>query len=127
MVTPLLAEQKDAADLVQSPEFLWLVAALVGVMLLGAILFSLVERWRKRQLSDSPESDVVQITSYRTMFERGELTVEEYDRIKAKEAKRLREKLVAKPAGPAKIAQAGQAPPAQSLPQEPQPPSPPAE
>jgi len=114
MVAPLLAE-RDIGEMIQSAEFLWLVAALVGTMLLGAILISWIERWRKRQLTDSPVSDVQQLGHYRAMFERGELTQEEYDRIKRKEARRLRNKIVPPEAGQ-------QAPSVQPAPQEPPPP-----
>jgi hypothetical protein len=119
MGTPLLA--RDAADMIQSAEFLWLVGALVAILLLGAILISWIERWRKRQLSDSTAADIEQISSYRTMFERGELTIEEYERIKRKEAHRLRDKLIAKPDQPKPPAKA---PPAQPSPKEPEPPPP---
>jgi len=116
---PLLA-QRDVADLVQSAEFLWLVAALVGAMLLGAILLSWIERWRKRQMSDGPVGDVKQLGGYRAMLERGELTQQEYDRIKHKEARRLRNKIVAKPEPEP------QAPSPQPAVQEPPPPETPA-
>jgi len=119
-MTPSLLAERDVADLLQSPEFLWLVGALIGVLLLGAILISWVERWRKRQLADSPAADINQLNTYRAMFERGELTPEEYDRIKRKEAHRLRDKLVSKPSEPGT-----KAPPAQPAPQEPGDPPPP--
>jgi hypothetical protein len=123
MITPILAEV-DPVDIIQRPEFLWLVAALVGVMLLGAVLFSWIERWKKRQLSDGPGADIKQISSYREMFERGELTPEEYDRIKSKEARRLRNKFVPRPPdSPGN----GEAPPVQPAPKEPEPPSNPVE
>jgi hypothetical protein len=119
MGTPLLA--RDAADMIQSAEFLWLVGALIAILLLGAVLISWIERWRKRQLSDNAAADIEQISNYRTMFERGELTIEEYERIKRKEAHRLRDKLIAKPDEPKPSAKA---PPAQPLPQEPESPPP---
>jgi hypothetical protein len=113
MISPLVAE-RDIAEMVQSAEFLWLVGALIGALLLGAILISWIERWRKRQLSDNPASDLARINDYRGMFERGEITREEYDRIKTKEAHRLRDRLIAKPGE-----SGGKAPPAQPSPQEP--------
>jgi hypothetical protein len=92
MNAPLLA--RDPADLLQSTDFLWLTGALVATLFVGAFILSRIERWRKRQLSDSHTSDVEQFSSYRAMFENGELSKEEYDRIKAKEARRLRDKVV---------------------------------
>ena len=120
MVTSLLGVG-DPAEIVQNEEFLWLVSALVGALLLGAIVFSWIERWRKRQLSNTPANEITQIGSFRTMFERGELTKEEYDRIKSKEAQRLRDKLVTKPTATKPLT----APPVQPSPQEPELPSPP--
>jgi hypothetical protein len=91
MNVPLLA--RDPADLLQNTEFLWMIGALVATLLVGAFILSRIERWRKRQLSDSPASDVAQFSSYRAMYENGELSKEEYDKIKAKEAQRLRNKV----------------------------------
>jgi hypothetical protein len=116
IASPLAA---GVANVLESEEFLWASAALIGLLLLGAIAFSLIERWRKRQLTDSPAADIKQLTSFRAMFERGELTQEEYDRIKAKEAERMKKKLAAKPAAPGK---GGEAPPPQPAPQAPPPP-----
>jgi hypothetical protein len=127
MLTPFLAE-RDAADLLSNAEFLWLVGALVATLLVGALVLSWVERWRKRQLSDSPVSDIEQMSMYRQMYERGELSKEEYDRVKAKEAQRLRGKLTAKPAAAPAAAKPAtvQEPPAQPSTQEPNSPAPPA-
>lgn len=118
--------------MVQSEEFLWLVGALIATLLVGAVVLSWVERWRKRQLSDTPAGDVQQLGSFRSMYERGELTKEEYDRIKQKEATRLRDKLAGKGASPAPIGRTLPAPPelkgpepsAQPAPQEPETPPP---
>ena len=118
MTAPLLAA-RGFADLILTDEFLWATGALIGLLLFGAIAFSIIERWRKRQLSDSPVSEIMQLTSYRAMFERGELTKEEYDRIKAKEAERMKNKLVAKPAA---LGNSGPAPPPQPAPPAPEPP-----
>jgi hypothetical protein len=121
MSTPILIG-KDAGDLLQDPEFLWWVGALMATLLVGAFILSRVERWRKRQMSNSPEADIQQLSSYRAMYERGELTKEEYDRIRRKEAHRLRDKVVPKTE---MTAAEGKEPPAQPLPPEPD--SPPAQ
>jgi hypothetical protein len=128
MCTPVLAD-RDVSDLLTNAEFLWLVGALVGTLLAGAVALSWVERWRKRQLSDTPAADIEQISTYRQMYERGELSKEEYDRIRAREAQRLKARLGAKPpAAPAAApppAPPAVEPPAQPSPQEPSPPAPP--
>lgn len=114
---PLVAA--DPADILQNTEFLWVTGALVAVLLVGAFVLSRVDRWRKRQLSDSPASDVEQFGSYRAMYERGELSKEEYDRIKAKEAQRLRDKVALR--GPS-TQMTRTEPPSPQLPEPPRPP-----
>jgi len=123
MRTPVLA-QRDPADMISNPEFLWLVGALIATLLVGAFVLSWVERWRKRQLTGAPANELEQISNYRQMFERGELSKEEYDRIKAKEALRMRDKIAGKPAAPSPSAPAAK--PVQPSAQEPTPPAPPA-
>jgi hypothetical protein len=121
MIAPFLAE-RGAAELIQDPEFLWLVGALVVTLLFGAFLLSRIERWRKRQLSDSPVvSEVEQFSNYRAMYENGELTKEEFERIRAKEALRVRNKLIPKTQT---VAPATNEPPAQPSPKEPESPPP---
>lgn len=87
---------RDPADLLQNTDFLWMTGALVATLLVGALILSRVERWRKRQMSDSAGADIEQLTSFRAMYERGELSKEEYDRIKSKEAQRLRDKVASR-------------------------------
>lgn len=67
-------------------------------------------------MSDSPGHDIEQLSSYRSMFERGELSKEEYDRIKAREAQRLRDKVAPRTT-------ANGAPAPKELPANPSPPS----
>ena len=96
MYTPLLAE-RDPSDLLQRADFLWSVGILIVTLFFGAILLSWLERWRKKQLSNSATEDVERFGSFRQMFENGELSKEEYDRIKLKEALRLRDKVKISP------------------------------
>jgi hypothetical protein len=132
MLAPLLGAEDRVGDMVKSDGFLWVVGALVATLLVGAVLLKWLERWRKRQLTDTPANDVQQLGSFRSMFERGELTKEEYDRIKRKEAARLRDKMAGKGANPAPIGKSPPAafdtidpePSAQSAPQEPETPPP---
>jgi hypothetical protein len=79
---------------------LW-VSVLIGVLLLGAFIIARIDRWRKRQMEaadDAPQ----QIGTFRAMFERGELSQEEYDRVLRRMAERVgaKPKPVAAPAGP---------------------------
>ncbi|HEX3147697.1 MAG TPA: hypothetical protein VHR66_06410 [Gemmataceae bacterium] len=104
---PLLALTKEEHLL------LW-VSVLVGVLLLGAIIIARVDRWRKRQMEpDDDEAD--HVTSFRELYENGELSKEEYDRV----LRRVAERVGATPR--ATVSQ-----PSPSVPQTTPPPNPPA-
>jgi len=64
---------------------------LIGTLLLGALLLALIDRWRKRQMSDATHSSE-SLTSYRQLYENGELSQEEYDKIRARMAIKMRER-----------------------------------
>lgn len=66
---------------------LWAIGGLVAALLVGAFLLSMVERWRKRQLSDEVVN-LDPLSDFRRMYERGELSKEEYENIRAKLARR---------------------------------------
>jgi hypothetical protein len=88
--------------------------SLIAVLLLGAVLVYLVDRWRKRLQSERPSAGD-QLTSFRALYERGELSREEYERIRNKLGQKLRQELdlPGRPAAP---------PPAAERPSPPQPP-----
>ena len=92
-MTTLLLAAPDPKGVLQDSDFLWLVGAIVVTLLVGAVAMSFVERWRKRQLTDTGVSEIDEITNYRAMYENDELTKEEYDKIRRKEAERLKAKL----------------------------------
>jgi hypothetical protein len=93
-VVPLLALSKE--------ERLMLISSiLVGVLLLGAVIISRLDRWRRRQmdaLDDSAES----AGSFRELYERGEITKGEYERVLQRVAERAgaKPKISAKPETP---------------------------
>ena len=81
--------------------FLW-VSVLAGVLLIGAIFLARLDRWRKRQMEDRDESPA-QLGSFRELYERGEISKAEYDRVLKRIADRAVAKAKAKPvvaAGP---------------------------
>jgi hypothetical protein len=67
---------------------LWSVLPLIGVLLIGALAVYIADRWRKRQQIISTDSEE-QLTSFRALFENGELTQEEYDRIRHRLGQRM--------------------------------------
>jgi len=84
-IAPLLAMTKEERLL------LW-VGVLAGVLILGGAIIARLDRWRKRQMEaadDAPE----QLGNFRAMYERGELTKAEYDRV----LQRMAERVGAKP------------------------------
>jgi hypothetical protein len=79
------------------PQLLWATAALVVTLLLGALVISLFDRWRKRA-DPAVLTPAEQLAAFRLSYERGELSQEEYERIRARLAPRLREQLNLPPA-----------------------------
>ena len=73
--------------------FLW-VSVLAGVLLIGAIFLARLDRWRKRQMEDRDESPG-QLGTFRDMYENGEISKAEYDRV----LKRIADRAVAKAKG----------------------------
>ena len=74
-------------------------ALIIGALVLGSLIIYLADRWRKRPVQERLSANE-QLSLYRELYERGELTQEEYDRIRAKLGKHLRQEL-APPAPPA--------------------------
>jgi hypothetical protein len=77
------------------PRLLWACLALVGAVLVGALAISIVDRWRKR--SDHQSHRVGdQLEHFRTLYERGELSSEEFERIRGLLQQRLVRELEAR-------------------------------
>ena len=66
------------------PSHLWAPLALVGLLLFGALVIWLVDRWRKRWTQESTPHSGDQITQYRKLYEAGDLTAEEFAKIRNK-------------------------------------------
>jgi hypothetical protein len=72
------------------PQLLWAIAALVATLLVGALIFAWLDRWRKRGDRDTL-TPADQLTTFRQSYDRGEMSQEEYERIKAKLAPKVRQ------------------------------------
>jgi hypothetical protein len=59
--------------------FLW-TGVLAVVIIAGALVIARVDRWRKRQMEAGDDSPT-HIGSFREMFDRGEISREEYDEL----------------------------------------------
>lgn len=91
------------------PRILILMGLLTGALLLGALVIALVDRWRKKK---EPELRTThdQLASFRAAFERGEMSKDEFDRVRAELTKPL--KPAPKPAAPPAIVPDAPPPPA---------------
>jgi hypothetical protein len=75
-------------------ELLWAALPLIGVLLLAALVIYFVDRWRKRATAaedDASSND--QLSQFRSLYERGEMSQEEYDRVRALLAGQLRKEM----------------------------------
>jgi hypothetical protein len=85
----LLAQQKAAGSPFDRPDFIWGMAGLAAALVVGAIAIVLVDRWRKRSaLGEMQASE--ELTGFRAMFERGEISKDEYEKLRLKVASRVK-------------------------------------
>jgi hypothetical protein len=105
-------------DPFRQPEVIWGTAGLALALLLGALVIWLVDRWRKRATSTSSNS-AEELTEFRGMLERGEITDEEYAKLRTRVSGRMKQPAPAPTAAPGQAA----APPAEPPPQNPPPPA----
>ena len=86
----LLAQAGRAdKDPFRQPEVIWGTAGLAVALLVGAIVIWLVDRWRKKaaRIRNSAE----ELTDYRGMYERGEITEEEYAKLRTRVSGRVKQ------------------------------------
>ena len=90
------------------PRLLWATISLVAILLLGALVLAWFDRLRKRA-DPSVLTPGDQLAAFRLSYERGELSQEEYERIRARLGPRLRQQLDL-PAAPARREKPGNSP-----------------
>jgi uncharacterized membrane protein len=73
--------------LTKEENLIFAISALAGVLLIGAVIIAKVDRWRKRQMTDSDDTPGY-LGSFREMYEQGEISKEEYDRVLKRMAER---------------------------------------
>ena len=77
--------------------FIWATLGLVAVLLAGAFIIALMDRWRKR--SDIPGlSAGDQLTHFRRLYEQGTISKEEFERIRSQLSGDFRKELNLDPA-----------------------------
>ena len=83
----LLADVNN--DPLRQPDIIWGTVALVTALLVGAAVIYVVDRWRKRNAStDADETGA--LTTYRAMYENGEITEAEYAELRRRVAEKVK-------------------------------------
>lgn len=78
---------------------LWATLPLVGALLLAAAIIAAAKKWRRRSGLERLTA-TEQLAHFRSLYERGELSEEEYARVRARLGERLKQEM-ALPAVPA--------------------------
>jgi uncharacterized membrane protein len=104
-------------------QFLWATLALVGALLAAAMIFALLDRWRKRSTTQGLSAGD-QLTHFRKLYDQGTISKEEYERIRTQLSEDLRKEMKVEPQ--AEAAPARNAPDVMTLPQPPKDEPPPA-
>ena len=86
-------------------ELLWAALPLIGILLLGALVLYLFDRWRKRSAGRRDQAACnEQLSHFRSLYERGEMSREEFERVRTLLTGQLRKELnVPAPAAPPAI------------------------
>lgn len=117
---PVLA----AGNLLENTQLLWATVALVAALLIAAFLLAWANRWR-RNYTRPPMSAGEQLTAFRLSYERGEMSEEEFKRIKEQLTPKMRKEFDQR-AGPGQAAPKQARPPASEMPNGPPAETPPA-
>ena len=97
---------------------LW-TGVLLGVLVVGAMFIARLDRWRKRQMEGADDPDPVM--SFRELYERGEISKAEYDRVLRRVAERVGARPKPVPVPPAAPQEPAAGPPATEEPPAPPP------
>lgn len=92
----LLAQRLSPFD----PRLLWAVLGLAGAVLVGALVIVYLDRWRKNLGEEKPSAND-QLAEFRSLYDRGEMSQEEFERVKARLTERLRQEMDVPAAPPA--------------------------
>jgi hypothetical protein len=78
-------------------QFFWATLGLVGALLAGAVIISLLDRWRKRSGVEGLSAGD-QLSHFRELHERGAISREEFEQIRNRLAGELRKEMDLGPA-----------------------------
>jgi hypothetical protein len=96
LLCTLLASERN--DPLMREEVVTAVIGLAGALLVGAAVIYSFDKWRKRAPAGPTDADVAaELTSYREMFESGEITEAEYVELRRRVAEKVKQARLAKP------------------------------
>src|SRR5207302_3991847 len=90
-----LAEASQAGEQAWRHQLLWAGPAIAGLLLLAALVVAWVKRWSRRS-SPTLLTAGDQLAHFRTLYERGELSPEEFGRLRALLTERMRNEVEAR-------------------------------
>jgi hypothetical protein len=91
-VSQALAKAKPAGSVWSDPRWVGAMLALVGLILLGVVVIGWLKSWRKQAESGRPTAND-QLAHFQALYQRGELSPEEFDRVRTRLASQLRQEL----------------------------------
>lgn len=87
----LVAQQPPPGNPFDRPEILWATAGIAAALVVGAVVVLWVDRWRKKGLTPESGRSVDELTEYRRLYDAGEITEEEYKKLRAQLADRVKQ------------------------------------
>lgn len=96
----LFAQNKPAGSPFDRPEIIWGSVGLAAALLVGALVITIVDKWRRRAAMEEREAGL-ELTDFRAMYESGEITEAEYNRLRLRVADRVKNPAVVALAVPA--------------------------
>jgi hypothetical protein len=76
-------------DPLRDPEVIWATAGLAVALLAGALLVYTADRWRKKTATQVNNTSQ-ELTEFRRMYESGQITQEEYAKLRDRVAQRVK-------------------------------------
>jgi hypothetical protein len=84
-----LFAQMGKGDPLRNPDVIWGIAGIALALLAGALLVYLADKWRKKIATQGVDSSN-ELTEFRRMFESGEITEQEYVKLRDRVAQRVK-------------------------------------
>jgi hypothetical protein len=112
-------------DPFREPEVIWGTIGLMVALLVGAFFVWLVDRWRKKSAVGSGSDAKEELTDFRAMYESGEITQDEYVRLRERVSERVKQTPTASRPDATSETKPAAAGPTESAPGVPPPPPPP--